>query len=678
MSEKILNEDLVQRITELEKETKKLKKAEGVLLKERNLTGVIIDSMPGIFYMFDPDGRFLLWNRKLEKLSQYCGDEISRMHPLDFVGDHDKEKVEKAICQVFESGRASVEGDFLSKDGSLTSYLYSGELILVNNKKHLVGLGIDITARIEAQKAQRDSDLKLRAVFDQAFQFIGLLDPQGTVIDANKSSLKFLDLDKKDVLGKPFWETKWWAHSKELQGRLKQALAKAANGEFARFEAYHQGKDSKVHFIDVSITPIIGEDGRVQYLIPEGRDITNLKNAEMELQESREKLARLKRMESLGLMAGGIAHDLNNILSGIVSYPDLLLKDMPKENPLRKPIEIIRESGHRAAGVVMDLLTFTRGAATGRDVFNLNMLLEEYLGSAEHNKILMRHPDVRVKVAKDPDLFDIKCSPVHIKKTLMNLVINASEAISGEGTIAIATKNRYVDEPLKGYEDVRIGEYAVVSVADTGEGISSNDLERIFEPFYSKKIMGKSGTGLGLAVVWNTVQDHDGYVNVTSDRNGSNFELYFPITRESSSLLSDKAPETEYQGNGEKLLIIDDEENQREIGKDLLMALGYQVEAVPSGAEAVEYLKRCSADLIILDMILCDGWNGCKTYSEILKVRPRQKAIIASGFAETSNVKATQRMGAGKYIKKPYTLEQIGKAVKDELNRNLKVKEINS
>jgi two-component system, cell cycle sensor histidine kinase and response regulator CckA len=374
-------------------------------------------------------------------------------------------------------------------------------------------------------------------------------------------------------------------------------------------------------------------------------------------------------MESLGLLAGGVAHDLNNVLSGIVSYPELILMDLPEDSKLRKPIETMQESGQRASAIVQDLLTVARGVATTKEPLSLNDLVGDYLHSPEFNKLKQFHPTVTVKTNLDTDLFNISGSPVHIRKVVMNLVSNASEAIEGSGNVTISTMNRHIDRPLRGYDDVNIGEYVVLSVSDDGSGISSHDLERIFEPFYTKKVMGRSGTGLGLAVVWNTVQDHKGYIDVTTDENGTAFELYLPITRDE---ISDKAlsiPIKDYKGNQETILVVDDMESQREISCKMLDALGYKTKVVSSGEEAVEYLKENTVDLILLDMIMDPGINGRETYESIIKIHPRQKAIIVSGFAATNEVKEAQKLGAGQYIKKPVTLEKIGIAVKEELEK---------
>jgi CheY-like chemotaxis protein len=295
--------------------------------------------------------------------------------------------------------------------------------------------------------------------------------------------------------------------------------------------------------------------------------------------------------------------------------------------------------------------------------------VQDYLASPEFRKLQQFHPDVTVKSQLDSDLKNISGSQVHIRKALMNLVSNASEAIIGSGTVTISTSNRYVGKGLNGYENLKENNYAVLSVTDEGPGISSEELERIFEPFYTKKVMGRSGTGLGLAVVWNVVQDHDGTIEVTSDKTGTTFQLYLPITKEAILDSNSAMPISTYQGKGETILVVDDAENQREIACKLLDRLRYKTTAVSSGEEAVEFLKHQSVDLIILDMIMDPGMNGRETYKKILALHPAQKAILVSGFAETDEVLKAQELGAGRYIKKPYSLEKIGAAVRDELKK---------
>jgi PAS domain S-box-containing protein len=398
-------------------------------------------------------------------------------------------------------------------------------------------------------------------------------------------------------------------------------------------------------------------------------DITASMQAAKALRESKEKLARSRKMESLGLLAGGVAHDLNNVLTGIVSYPDLLLLKLPDKSPLREYIEAIKASGGRAVALVQDLLTVARGVATPKEAMSINQIVTDYLNSPEFFQLQQHHREVRVEACLDESLLAISGSQVHIAKAVMNLVSNAAEAIKDGGRVTIATVNRYIDTPLSGYDDIRVGEYAVLTVSDNGSGISPNDLDRIFEPFYTRKVMGRSGTGLGLAVVWNVVQDHNGYIDVKTDNDGTRFDLFFPITREELMEKPHGASLRDLHGDGEKILVVDDEENQRDISCKMLENLGYECAAVESGEEAVDYLKAHPADLIVLDMMMDPGMDGRKTYELILTDHPGQKAIIVSGYAETDDVKEMQEMGAGAFIKKPLTLELLGRAVKEEISK---------
>lgn len=397
------------------------------------------------------------------------------------------------------------------------------------------------------------------------------------------------------------------------------------------------------------------------------RDITDRVREEEARRDSEEKLMRLKKMESLGLLAGGVAHDLNNVLSGVVGFPELILRGLPKDSRLKKPIETMQESGWKAVAIVQDLLTIARGVAITKEPLKLNDVIREYLKTPEYKKLLKYHPGVKIKKDLAADLLNINGSRVHIGKMVMNLVSNACEAIEDGGQVVISTTNRYLDRPLMAYEDVNPGEYALLTVEDNGTGMSPDDLKRIFEPFFTKKVMGRSGTGLGLTVVWNGMQDHDGYIDVISDKKGTRFELYFPITREEISNWKSSVTEEDLLGHGETILVIDDVETQRDISCQMLEALEYSPKSVPGGEEAVEYLKENRADLLLLDMIMDPGIDGLETYRRIKEDNPGQKAVIVSGFAETDKVKETLRLGAGCFIKKPLTMEKLGMAVKREL-----------
>jgi CheY-like chemotaxis protein len=250
----------------------------------------------------------------------------------------------------------------------------------------------------------------------------------------------------------------------------------------------------------------------------------------------------------------------------------------------------------------------------------------------------------------------------------MNLVMNGAEAIIGTGSITIATRNRTVDRDMADRWSMHAGKYVVLTVSDSGPGIPPADLDHIFEPFYTRKALGRSGTGLGLAVVWNTMEDHHGRVLVTSSEQGTRFELYFPAAEESTDSGRDQHATAVRGGSGEHILVVDDEPQLRELASAMLAAKGYRVDSVSSGEEAVAFVRDCPVDLLILDMIMEPGMSGLETYEAIKEFRPEQKAVIVSGFSESRDVHAALQIGARTFIKKPYTADQLAEAVRTALD----------
>ncbi|MCG6535304.1 MAG: ATP-binding protein, partial [Syntrophales bacterium LBB04] len=384
-----------------------------------------------------------------------------------------------------------------------------------------------------------------------------------------------------------------------------------------------------------------------------------------------ERLHRAEKMELLGKMAGGVAHDLNNVLGVTMLYSELLQENIPEGSPLRKSVDNIFTSTQKAASIIEDLLSLARRGVALSKVIGVNSTVQSVLNAPEFRRLQDQHPSVTFKTDMGRDLLNINGSPVHLEKTVFNLLCNAAEAMSGGGEVTIRTENRYLDKTVRGYDTVLEGDYVVLTVSDNGSGIAAADIDKIFEPFFTKKRMGKSGTGLGLAIVWGTVKDHNGYIDVESrEGKGTTFTLYFPVTREKIAEEATKIPIEEYMGKGESVLVVDDVQGQRDVAVNLLERLGYRVHAVPSGEAAIEYLKGNRADILILDMIMAPGIDGLSTYKRVRGINPQQKAIIVSGYSETDNVKEALKLGADAYVKKPYLMENVGVAIRKELARN--------
>ena len=514
--------------------------------------------------------------------------------------------------------------------------------------------------RKRKDRALRESEERFRKLSHATFEGIVLHD-NGRIIQANEQFYKMVGYTRSELADKNILRALVAPDSTEMMKH------KVASQHFGPYEVTCLKKDGSTFPVEIRVRPMNynGHEVRMAAI----RDLSEQKTAQAQKKELEARLQRAEKMEAIGTLAGGVAHDLNNVLTGLVTYPDLLLMNLPEDSDLRQPILTIQNSGKKAAAIVQDLLTLARRGVAVSKVVNLNDLINDYLTSPEYKKLKSFYPNAVFKTDLQEDLLNIMGSSVHLSKTIMNLVSNAVESLDSQGHVCISTRNRYIDTCIKGYDEVREGDYVILNVTDNGSGISKADIEKIFEPFYTKKAMGRSGTGLGMAVVWGTVKDHGGYINVESQKDkGSQFSLFFPVTRK--AVEKDETPLIDdYMGNNEKILIVDDISQQIEIASALLTQLGYCVDAVSSGEDAVAYMKKNTADLIILDMIMAPGIDGLDTYKQILKFHPRQRALIASGFSETDRIKEAQKLGAGEYVKKPYTLEKIGLAVKTELTR---------
>ena len=634
---------------------------------------LLIDDLPRIAVQgYDSKTNIIFWNRGSEMIYGYTAEEAFGRKLEDLIIPESMKETHARDVNNWLKDDVHIPSSELTlrdKNGKPVS-IYSSQVMQVSSKgeKTMYRFDLDLADLKRAQEKGERSESLYRQLFDHSSSGVAVYeavdDGQDFVFrDFNTAGEKLDGVERGELLGRKVTEV--------FPGVEDFGLLEI-------FRRVWRTGEPDEHPLSVYV------DGNVEawrenkiYKLPSGEivavydDITRQKQAEDAKHAVELRLQRAQKMEAIGLLAGGVAHDLNNILSGIIGYPELILLQLPQESELRKPIEAIKESGERAAAVVADLLTVARGVASTRKPGQLNGLIKEYLSSPEYRYLHSLYPYVEYHQQLGDDLPDISCSAVHIKKCIMNLVTNAAEAIETSGTITLSTNAFIPDQQWADEHALEQRKYVVLTVTDTGTGITKEDISHIFEPFYTKKVMGKSGTGLGLAVVWNTVKDHQGTVIVRSQEQGTSFKLFFPGTEE--AVVEQKiAEKTDYRGQGEKVLVVDDEAQQLDIAQRMLESLGYDVVCCNSGEEALEFLQEHQdyrADVMLLDMLMGPGINGQQTYESVVKGYPGQKAIIASGFSESEEVRKARQLGAGEFLKKPYTIEQLGQVIKKELER---------
>lgn len=552
-------------------------------------------------------------------------------------------------------GGISVTLPYFSQNTSFTLVTIYGLAMLFGAFFIVVGGRVLSRQRTEAL----DNKEHYKALHNASFGGI-IIHDHGTILNCNQGLSDITGFSNAELVG---------MNGLNLigPGFLEEVTRNIKNGYDQRYEVEGVRKDGSIYPLAIVGNNIVYKGRKAR--VTEFRDISDIKQAEREKNKLATQLRQAQKLEAIGLLAGGVAHDLNNILSGIVGYPELILHSLPKDDKIRKQVEAIQQSGQRASAIVEDLLTLARGAATVKKIHNLNEIINEYLESPEYLKLEDINPKVTCICNLNAQQADILCSSIQIKKSVMNLVTNAIEAVAPNGTVEISTEIERIDKVSSKQINLPIGQYIVLCVKDNGPGITESDIGHIFEPFYSKKVMGQSGTGLGLTVVWNTMEEHDGMVWVESNADDTCFKLFFSeADRQLAESDSIGTTVESLLGNEEYILIVDDEPQLRDLGANMLDRLGYRVNSVCSGELALEYLKENPVDLVVLDMLMEPGINGYRTYKEILKLYPDQKAIIASGFSESDDVKAAINIGVSVFITKPYSMKQLGRAVKQSLN----------
>ncbi len=640
------------------------KQAEQALRNSRQMLQSVLDTIPVRVFWKDLDLNYLGCNQL------FAGD-AGLNSPEEIIGKNDYQLAWRAQAELYrqndfeviqtEMPKLDYEEPQTGPDG-LELWLRTSKILLRDpdgRKIGILGTYDDITSKKIADQLVRQSEEKYRTLVESMNDGLAIADLNENIIFVNKAACEIFGYSREELIGMNFSQIVL----KEDLSIIYEGTNKRLGKQSSRYEIRICRSDGETRSIIVSAAPLTDNDGIVQGSFGIFADISDLKKAEKEKSELRDQLARAQRMESLGVLAGGVAHDLNNILGPLVAYPELINLKLPPDSPIKTDIARIEKSAKRAADVVQDLLTMARRGRYDLKALDLNELIVSYLQSADFIDLKSKSGQIDIETDLSDSLPRAYGSAPHLSKIIMNLVINAMEAMPSGGNLYISTIKRFINKLSGGFDQIETGEYIIMSVRDTGYGIEQADLKHLFEPFYTKKKLGRSGSGLGLAIVYGVIKDHNGYIDVRSRVNsGSEFTVYLPVVK----LDSPKGENVIIDIRGsETIMVVDDIEEQRELARAILSSLGYRVETAACGREAVKRLKAKPADVVVLDMIMEDDFDGLDTYREIIKFNPGQKAIIASGFSETDRVREAEKLGVGKYVRKPYNMQILGRAIRE-------------
>jgi two-component system NtrC family sensor kinase len=478
-----------------------IRAAEAALQETESRLRTLFDAAAEFIFLIDADGIIQMVNRCAVEQSGYAEKDLIGRKLKEFFTEPSRLACECNFPRLKEQGHLRVDNDFICRDGRIIQMDCSATAIPGNagNLATFLIVQRDVTEERSVVRALADSERRFRAIFNSTFQFIGLLDPAGTVLELNRTALEFGGFTSDEVIGRPLWETPCWSSSPEEQRHLRNALAQAAQGQLVRYEVSLPDLHQNMAIIDFSLKPVLDEQGQTVLIIPEGRDITDSKRAQEELQQRQQELAHVTRLSTLGEMATGIAHELNQPLTAISSYCESALALLKLQPQIPESLsEIVRratEQSHRAAAIIRQLRDFTDKRKNTMEAVNIDALLHKSIRLLDWE---LRNTRTAIGLELATAGTSVLANKVQIEQVIVNLVRNALEAIRNagvpEGQISIQSR-------LLPNESVEI------CISDNGAGVPADMQDRLFDAFQSNK---PGGTGLGLSVSRSIVESHGG------------------------------------------------------------------------------------------------------------------------------------------------------------------------
>ncbi|MFZ5867625.1 MAG: PAS domain S-box protein [Thermodesulfobacteriota bacterium] len=618
----------------------------------------LVEQIPAITYVAAPgeSGTKLYVSPQIEAILGFSLSNLAdrpavweeQLHPED--GD-------RVLAQIARSHSTSepllIEYRMLSRDGRVIWFHDEAVLVRDSNDSPLFFQGVmfDITERKRAEE-----DLKrLVTAIEQAAEAIIITDTRGGIEYVNPAFEQITGYTRDEVIGR---NPRFLKSGRQTEAFYKQLWDTITGGEVWTGRLVNKKKNGSLFEEEATISPVRDTSGEIVHYVAVTRDITRVVQLERQLLQA-------QKMEAVGNLAGGIAHDFNNLLTIVLGYAELLIVDKTLPSHALGDLQRIAQAARNGADLVKRLLTFSRKAETNPRPLNLNHQIEQIRNLLSRTIPKM----IEIDLSLADELPTIDADPTQIDQIVMNLAVNAADAMPEGGKLAIATAAVDLDaEYYKTHFKVRPGRYVLLTVSDTGYGIDKFALEHIFEPFYTTKEPGK-GTGLGLAMVYGIVKQHGGYITCYSEPAiGTTFKIYLPVIEEvgpgPEELLEQAAP----LGGTETILLVDDEESIRQLGEKLLSRSGYKVLTAGSGHEALELYRtqREEISLVLLDLIM-PGMGGKRCLEELLGIDPELKVLVASGYSANGLIDDVLHCGATCFVSKPYNMRQLLRVVRETL-----------
>ncbi|RMF94951.1 MAG: PAS domain S-box protein, partial [Candidatus Schekmanbacteria bacterium] len=632
------------------------KRFENIIQEREAQLRAVIDNSPALIFIKDVEGKYLMINSQYEKnfnikQSEIVGKtdfELFSKETAEKIFENDRKVINEKIAIKKEESVEQADGIHTYISVKFPLYDFSGKVYA------LCGISTDIT-----DEKAKEAELRLLATaISQTNECIVITDKDANIQYVNPAFQRTTGYSPNEVLGLNPRILQSGEHSKEFYENMWNTLTsgKTWEGEFI-----NKRKNGQIYYEEASISPVFDSSGKIINYVGVKRDVTDSKMKEEQLLQS-------QKMESVGRLAGGVAHDFNNILVGILGYSELILTSIENNSEVKKYAEEIRNAGERASALTRQLLAFSRKQVIEPKIINLNQLIENIRNML--SRIIGEDIEIRLKL-QERGLGTIKVDPDQMAQVLLNLAVNARDAMAKGGKIVIKTSNVELEKKyIKEEADVISGKFVLLSFADTGIGMDKETQKKIFEPFFTTKKEGK-GTGLGLSTVYGVVKQSGGYITVHSRvGKGTVFKIFLPrVDVKEISDIVDVVEEAEASIGFEKVLVVEDEETVRELTREIMSSKGYRVDTAETPEEALEKAGNGAGpfDLLITDLIM-PGMDGIELSKKIKERNPSIKTLVMSGYSDNEFLRNGGLKGNIPYIQKPFTPQALLKKVREVLN----------